>query len=459
MVTFRSLMLIFLTFFLLAAQEEKKAVAVLPLDGIDITSQEVQILTKKLSSELVKIGKFTVLDRGEMEAILEEQGFQQTGCTSSECAVEMGQILGVQLIITGSVGRLNSLHYVEIRLIDVGTSQIIKTVDHNQPGTIEDVLITSMPILAADLSGDVTEKPRSIHDVPKEPEMIIADEPQVTDEAPVEYGSAHEVTLVAHHGGAELFMNNVSVGKNRAVVTLPASGASLYEKRWFYTSTPQRIKGTDPRTTIGVGGKPKEAVLSLGYFTGGNSDIGIPGFSLTTGILKQSSRSSGVNFIIGGLSGFTTFDDDEPDIDLVGDTAVILLGAFVEWRYEWELAEIFKVGLGFDLGYLVNKTQLLDYFYFEQVDNSFIVRHDVLYNSFGGPQLKLAVGYKHVYFETKFHFTMGNEQSAYYGVMDDDFEDPYNPLYWEKLVDFPAYKETSEFVMNPMISLNLLFTR
>ena len=30
---------------------------------------------------------------------MEEQGFQQSGCTSDECAAEVGQLLGVQFMV------------------------------------------------------------------------------------------------------------------------------------------------------------------------------------------------------------------------------------------------------------------------------------------------------------------------------------------------------------------------
>ncbi len=52
---------------------EKKTVAVLPFDAIEVTESEAIILSNKLSTELVKQGDFTVLERGEMDAILKEQ--------------------------------------------------------------------------------------------------------------------------------------------------------------------------------------------------------------------------------------------------------------------------------------------------------------------------------------------------------------------------------------------------
>jgi hypothetical protein len=41
-----------------------------------------------------------------MEKILAESSFQQTGCTSSECAVQIGKILNVKHMIVGSLSKL-----------------------------------------------------------------------------------------------------------------------------------------------------------------------------------------------------------------------------------------------------------------------------------------------------------------------------------------------------------------
>ena len=44
-----------------------------------------------------------------MGAILEEQGLQQSGCVSSECAVEVGNALGAKFIVTGSISKVGNI--------------------------------------------------------------------------------------------------------------------------------------------------------------------------------------------------------------------------------------------------------------------------------------------------------------------------------------------------------------
>ena len=79
---------IILLFQLLSAQEHQ-SIAVLEFEGRGISAYEAGSLTDRLRSELVKTGAITVVERGRMDRILEEQDFQLTGCTSDECAVEV----------------------------------------------------------------------------------------------------------------------------------------------------------------------------------------------------------------------------------------------------------------------------------------------------------------------------------------------------------------------------------
>jgi curli biogenesis system outer membrane secretion channel CsgG len=57
----------------------------------------------ELTTELVKSGRFTVVERSQVNAILEEQHFGLSGAVSPATAAEIGKILGVQAMLTGSI--------------------------------------------------------------------------------------------------------------------------------------------------------------------------------------------------------------------------------------------------------------------------------------------------------------------------------------------------------------------
>ncbi len=128
-------------------------IAVLTMEAKGITQQESEILSERLRSALVQDGRYQVVERSQMETILEEQGFQQSGCTSNECLIEAGLILGVELMVGGSVGKIGDSYAVDIRLFDVTTAEISRAVTRDYRGAI-DGLLAIMPAIANELSSD-----------------------------------------------------------------------------------------------------------------------------------------------------------------------------------------------------------------------------------------------------------------------------------------------------------------
>lgn len=137
----------------LAQTQEKLNIAVIDFDAQGgLTPQEAIVLTNRLRSKIVGTNAFIMLDRGRMEEILKEQGFQLSGCTSTECAVEMGRLLNVQQIVAGSIGKIGKLFTIDIISIDVETAQIIKSLTRDYMGEIEGI-IDLMASIANELAG------------------------------------------------------------------------------------------------------------------------------------------------------------------------------------------------------------------------------------------------------------------------------------------------------------------
>jgi len=119
-------------------------IAVLEFEGLGISETETRALTNRLRGNLVKTGEYRVIERGKMDEILEEQGFQLSGCTSEGCIVEMGQLLGVEMMLAGSFSLIGSTYSVEMRLIDIETGTITKSANFDMRGEIDDFLTDGM---------------------------------------------------------------------------------------------------------------------------------------------------------------------------------------------------------------------------------------------------------------------------------------------------------------------------
>ncbi len=61
-----------------------------------------------LVTSLVESGKFIVIERAELDEILKEEGLGQSGLVTPQSAAKVGQLLGIQRMITGSVTEFGS---------------------------------------------------------------------------------------------------------------------------------------------------------------------------------------------------------------------------------------------------------------------------------------------------------------------------------------------------------------
>ena len=132
--------------------QDKMFLSVLDLEGRGISALEAGSLTDRLRSELSTTNAVTIVERGQMQEVLDEQGFQQTGCVSSECAVEVGKLLGVSHMVTGSIGKLGTTFTLDVRIFSVQDGGIVNTVSKSYQGPI-DGLLTQIEMTAWELIG------------------------------------------------------------------------------------------------------------------------------------------------------------------------------------------------------------------------------------------------------------------------------------------------------------------
>lgn len=101
-------------------------VAVLALQPIGADSTEVRVLAETFSNELLRTGRVRVMERAQIQSILVEQGFQQSGmCDATECAVQVGRLLGVADVVLGSVGRIEGTYAMNLRLVSMVTGEVV----------------------------------------------------------------------------------------------------------------------------------------------------------------------------------------------------------------------------------------------------------------------------------------------------------------------------------------------
>lgn len=123
--------------------------AVMNLKAPGIEAGAAEAINSTLASELVRSGAFRVMERTQMDKILAEQGFQQSGaCDKSECEVELGKLLSVDRIVVGALGRVGSKYSLSARMIKVQTGEILLSVTESGANSLEDAATDLVPLIA-----------------------------------------------------------------------------------------------------------------------------------------------------------------------------------------------------------------------------------------------------------------------------------------------------------------------
>ena len=184
---FRYLPLFILCTFLDAQEDTRPTVAILDFEGQDISIQEVQTLTERMRTEIGNTNAVRLIERKAIESIMAEQGLAQSGCVTDECAAQVGQLLGVQFIINGSIGKIGDSFTIDVKMFSVETGTTERSSNVTHEGDIEGLLV-EMQILAWNIVG--LEAPTTAAPTTALP----------TSEAPTTQAISETLTLTDHPG-------------------------------------------------------------------------------------------------------------------------------------------------------------------------------------------------------------------------------------------------------------------
>lgn len=168
--------------FALCLQDEPlETVAVLTFMGNGVSNIEAELLTNRFSTTLAQTKQLQLVERNEMDNILKEQDFQNTGCTDASCAVEIGKMLNVVYMIGGSIGKLGSTYTIDIKMFSVESGEVAHTVGQTYKGDIDGLigeiengawLIVNLPIpgspeaIAAAAAAEIANRPPPQEKIP-----------------------------------------------------------------------------------------------------------------------------------------------------------------------------------------------------------------------------------------------------------------------------------------------------
>lgn len=152
---------------LLAQTEEKPVLAVLTLQGLDISENEAIQITQFIQRELFYTEKYKLVERTQVDEILKEYQYQLSGVCDLECAVKIGKQLAASKVIIGTAGKFGNAYTIQIKLIDVQSSEIEKISDILEECRLEELpnythdLIRKLIRPVAEAKPEIIEKPKA----------------------------------------------------------------------------------------------------------------------------------------------------------------------------------------------------------------------------------------------------------------------------------------------------------
>jgi curli biogenesis system outer membrane secretion channel CsgG len=123
--------------------EPSHRIAVLPLTSEGMSGSDI---SDALVTELMGSG-FSIMERTDLEKVLQEQKLHYTGAIDPQTAIQAGQLAGVDFIVVGSVtkraGRSAQIAQVNVRWVNVRTGQVMASVSlkNGLGGTAEAIAV------------------------------------------------------------------------------------------------------------------------------------------------------------------------------------------------------------------------------------------------------------------------------------------------------------------------------
>jgi len=105
------------------AATQRSSVAVLDFESIGVDDYLGKAVSEIMRTALIGNSRFQVVERAQISKALSEQKLQKTGLIDDRSAVEIGKILGADLIVVGSVVKIGNAYTINSRMIDVKTGE------------------------------------------------------------------------------------------------------------------------------------------------------------------------------------------------------------------------------------------------------------------------------------------------------------------------------------------------
>ena len=130
---------------------------VFPFEEINPPAEQLGLgaaLSEMLITAIANSPAVTVIERSQINSLLEESKYQMSGYTSTEESIEIGNLLNSEIIIVGSVSRFGDRVELDARVIRLETGEVLFTQYGSSP---DDKLRDMVNTLGSEISNSIAD--------------------------------------------------------------------------------------------------------------------------------------------------------------------------------------------------------------------------------------------------------------------------------------------------------------
>jgi TolB-like protein len=165
--------ILIITLLLSTALHSQTNIAVVVFRSQGIGTQYASLLTDKLTHELLITKEYNVYEREMLSKIIEEQKLQLSGLTSDKDLARLGELANVEMIVSGSINRIENLYVISARMISVETGKVYSSAEFSYTGEKSTLLTVGMSAIAAQLVSPTARLEQEIDRIIRKRNMII----------------------------------------------------------------------------------------------------------------------------------------------------------------------------------------------------------------------------------------------------------------------------------------------
>jgi len=100
---------------------------------------DIQPVIKQFYREMANTGRYSIIERTQVQRLVDELGPDKSMCNDPECAANIGRALGVEKVVYGDVTKVEIIYEFSISVVDVATGAVERTHTEKVAGNMNDV--------------------------------------------------------------------------------------------------------------------------------------------------------------------------------------------------------------------------------------------------------------------------------------------------------------------------------